>query len=53
MSSEIQVLNLFFNEYYNLDEIASICCITVDDVKRTLANYIINNNNNKFPCVLI
>ena len=39
MSSEIQVLNLFFNEYSNLDEISVICCITIDDVTRILANY--------------
>ena len=43
MSCEVRVLELFFNEYYNLDEISMICQMPIVEVKKILANYITNN----------
>ena len=53
MSIEIAVLKLFFNEYYNLEEISLICCMSIDDVNKILAHYIKHYKNTDIPNIII
>ena len=53
MNCEVRVLKLFFNEYYNLDEISAIYQIPIQEVKTILAHYITNNICVNIPNTLV